>query len=40
VIGAHGLVNRGVPARGLAVGVPARVVREDVRATASENSSG
>jgi acetyltransferase-like isoleucine patch superfamily enzyme len=31
VIGAHALVNRTVPSRTLAVGVPARVVREQIR---------
>ena len=31
VVGAHAVVNRPVPARCLAVGVPARVVRTDLR---------
>jgi acetyltransferase-like isoleucine patch superfamily enzyme len=35
VIGAHALVNRSVPARSLAVGVPARVVRSEIKANPS-----
>ena len=31
VVGAHALVNRPVPARSLAAGVPARVVRTEIR---------
>jgi acetyltransferase-like isoleucine patch superfamily enzyme len=32
VIGAHALVNRPVPARSFAAGVPARVIRRDIKA--------
>jgi acetyltransferase-like isoleucine patch superfamily enzyme len=35
VIGAHALVNRPVPARSLAVGVPARVIRHEIKANPS-----
>jgi acetyltransferase-like isoleucine patch superfamily enzyme len=32
VVGAHALVNSAVPARSLAVGVPAKVVRSEIKA--------
>lgn len=36
VIGAHALVNRPVPARSLAVGIPARVIRTEIKTDSIE----